>query len=310
MKTTESVDEYNEAHIALLAKRSRKQDMADKEYIVFCDESDKQGKFYSNFYGGVIVGSSQYERVTYRLVVQKRGLNLFGEVKWEKVTERYLEKYESLVRCFFEEVAAGHVRVRILFRQNARKPTNLTAEDLEMQYFKLYYQFIKHGFGLRFIDPANGPTRLRLYFDQFPDTREKADRFKGFLYALRESREFRKAEICIAREDIAEVRSHDHVLLQCLDIVLGAMAFRLNEKHKIKPEGQRTRGKRTRAKESLYKTILTEIRKIRPGFNIGVSTGTEGDLVQRWGAPYLHWLFEPSESEFDRSLTKHRTRVK
>lgn len=38
--------------------------MPDKEYIIFCDESDVAGKYYSNFYGGVLVGSSQYDRVT------------------------------------------------------------------------------------------------------------------------------------------------------------------------------------------------------------------------------------------------------
>ena len=27
--------------------------MTEKEYIIFCDESDKRGKYYSNFYGGV-----------------------------------------------------------------------------------------------------------------------------------------------------------------------------------------------------------------------------------------------------------------
>ena len=36
----------------------------DKEYILFCDESDKYGKYYSNFYGGVIVGSQHYQRIT------------------------------------------------------------------------------------------------------------------------------------------------------------------------------------------------------------------------------------------------------
>ena len=29
----------------------------EKEYLVFCDESDASGRFYSNFYGGVLVGA-------------------------------------------------------------------------------------------------------------------------------------------------------------------------------------------------------------------------------------------------------------
>jgi len=45
---------------------------------------------------------------------------------------------------------------------------------------------------------------LRLYFDQFPDTKEKIERFKGFLIGLQESRKFREARISINREDVAE----------------------------------------------------------------------------------------------------------
>ena len=142
---------------------------------------------------------------------------------------------------------------------------------------------------------------MRLYFDTFPDTREKAKQFNGYLLGLTETNPWQ--DITIIPEDITEVRSHDHVLLQCMDVVLGSMAFRLNDKQKAKPAGMRQRGKRTIAKEKLYKVILGEIRKIRPGFNIGVSTRVE-DLAQRWTAPYLHWNFVPANSEFNNHLTK------
>lgn len=172
--------------------------MTEKEYILFCDESDRRGKYYSNFYGGVMVGASQYQRITRRLNEMKTDLNLYGEVKWQRVSIRH--------------------------------------------------------------------------------------------------------------DDITEVRSHEHVLLQCLDIVLGSMAFRLNDKHKAKPPGAHRRGKRTVAKEKLYKAILAEIRNIRPGFNIGVSTRVE-TFSQRWSAPYLHWNFIPSNSEFNNRLTKKGQRA-
>lgn len=278
--------------------------MSEREYIIFCDESDRLGKYYSNFYGGLIVGASQYQRVTASLNVLKQQLNLYGEIKWEKVTERYLAKYETVMREFFREVSSAHVKLRVMFRQNAHKPRGLTAEHKEMEYFLLYYQFIKHAFGLPFMDvPAEG-TGLRLYFDQFPDTKERAEQFKGYLHALQENTRFKEARIRIAKEDITEVRSHDHVLLQCLDIVLGSIAFRLNDKHLEKLPGTRRRGKRTRAKEALYKLILAEIRKIRSGFNIGVSTSLRGDFANRWNDPYRHWLFVPKDFEYEDKLTK------
>jgi hypothetical protein len=84
---------------------------ADKEYIIFCDEPETRGKFFSNFYGGVMVGSSQYDRITQQLNAKKQRLNLFGEVKWSKVSEPYLAKYQELTKVFFEEIHAGHAGV-------------------------------------------------------------------------------------------------------------------------------------------------------------------------------------------------------
>jgi hypothetical protein len=95
--------------------------------------------------------------------------------------------------------------------------------------------------------------------------------------------------------------------LEGLDIVLGAMAFRLNEKHKEIPPGKKRRGKRTVAKEKLYKHILDKIRELYPNFNVGVSTGrlNEGEL---WKHPYRHWCFEPRNFEIDNSVSKNRNK--
>ena len=271
--------------------------MAEKEYIIFCDESDSSGTYYSNFYGGLLVGSSQHDRITARLNAEKQRLNLLGEVKWSKVSEPYLTKYQDLIRVFFSEVAASHIRVRVMFRNNDHRPAGLSQEQIEGAYFRLYYQFIKHAFGLSHHPPAGHPVRLKLYFDEFPETKEATTQFKGFLLGLKDNPGIRNAGLTIYPEDIAEVRSHNHALVQCLDIVLGAMTFRLNNKHKEIPAGKKRRGKRTVAKEQLYKTILSEIRCFRPHFNIGISTGRNGDPACCWNAPYLHWSFIPSKRE-------------
>ncbi len=191
--------------------------MNDREYILFCDESDKKGKYYSNFYGGVLVSASHYERTTERLNTLKQALHFFGEVKWEKVTERYEEKYESLIHAFFEEIKTGKVKLRIMFRQNARSPRGLSQAQIEVQYFLLYYQFIKHAFGLIYSEPNPEGTRLRLYFDRIPDTKEKIEQFKGYILGLQQAKGFRDANLTIAKEDVTEVHSHD----QCFTPMYG-----------------------------------------------------------------------------------------
>lgn len=276
----------------------------EREYTLYCDESVKDGRYYSNFYGGALSGGSQIHAVSARLNQAKQRLNLLREVKWQKVTEAYLGKYMELMNAFFDEVAPGRVKVRIMFRQNARKPVGLTPMQIEQSYYILYYQFIKHGVDFASMPPHEGPLVLRAYFDQFPDTGEQVARFRGYILGLNESFVFRQARLRLSAENLTEVRSHEHVILQCLDIVLGAMAFRLNDMHKEIPKGRRHRGARTVAKEKLYKHILKRIRAIKPNFNIGITTGGSPD--GRWSQPYRHWAFVPTDHEYDLTLTKRQ----
>lgn len=274
------------------------------EYIIYADESDKQGRYFSNFYGGVLVRSADVETMRRRLAGIKAAENLHQEIKWGKVTANYLEKYRAVMDGFFDLVADNRIKVRIMFTQNAHVPVGLAAHQRENSYHLLYYQFIKHAFGLAYHDGGDAPVYLRIYLDNMPHTREKNEQFKGYLLGLQHSPGFRSKQLHIRAEDITEVTSHDHVLLQCLDVVLGSIQFRLNDKHREMPEGASRRGKRTIAKEALYTHILQRIRGIYPNFNIGITTGTRGNRQNRWQDAYRHWLFVPRDFQLDLTQTK------
>jgi len=171
----------------------------------------------------------------------------------------------------------------------------------------LYYQFLKHAFDLQHMPVHPGGVGLRIYLDQLPDqTLEKKIQFRGYVSALDRIPAIRRKGVFIREEDITEVDSKRHMLMQCMDVVLGAIHFRLNDKHKVKPAGQRTRGKRTLAKEKLYKFILREIKRVtgKEGFNIGISTGVADGREARWSEPYLHWRFVPSQYRYDERFEK------
>ena len=274
------------------------------DLVIYCDESDDEGKYYSNFYGGALVRSVHLKECIDRLESRKFDLNLLGEAKWNKVTENYLDKYLALMDEFFDIVAEGKIKVRIMFRQNACVATNLTQDHVENTYFILYYQFIKHAFGLKHCNPAGGNVKVRIYFDELPDKKDRCDKFKQRIHGLSNLYEFESNKIIFPYDQLAEVDSKKHVILQCLDIVLGAMPFRLNDKHKALLPGKKRRGKRTIAKERLYKHINSRIREMLPNFNVGVSTGFRGSEEARWEHPYRHWLFETCDHEFDPNQTK------
>jgi hypothetical protein len=277
------------------------------EYLIYCDESISKGKYFSNFYGGALVRSQDLLFVEQSIATCRTRLYLEKEMKWSKVTSQYLDKYIELIDVFFDLVAEDRIKLRIMFTQNLYRPTHLTSEQADNEYFLLYYQFIKHAFGLAYANETEPSDihRVRLYLDRLPDTREKVNQFKRFLVGLNEYRQFKQGKIYIDPNQIAEIESHEHFILQGLDVVLGSMQFRLNDGHREKPEGSRVRGKRTIAKEKLYKHINQRIRQIYPRFNIGVSTSTHNEPSNRWRHPYRHWLFIPSEHELSPGETKH-----
>ena len=275
-----------------------------RELVIYTDESDKDGKYFSNFYGGVLVRSTDLAPAIEQLERAKARLHFHGEVKWQKVTENYLDKYQDLMGEFFDLVDEDRIKVRIMFTQNRLVPTALTPEQRQNEFHLLYYQFLKHAFGLPYATDGQHAIHIRVNLDQLPENREQNAAFKSFVLRLNHNPQFRAASVEFRPDQIAEVASHDHVLLQCLDVVLGAMCFRLNDKHKEKPPGKWRRGKRTVAKEKLYKFMLGRIRSIYPNFNIGESTGTAGDVANRWRHSYRHWKFVPQKHRVDNTKAK------
>ena len=265
------------------------------EYVIYCDESESKGRHYSNFYGGALVTSRHLDRINRDLAQKKRELHLFGEVKWSKVTVNYCRKYIDLVDFFFDMVMFGQVKLRIMFTQNIYQARNLTKEHVDQQYFILYYLFIRHAFGLIHSPRVPEGIKIRIYLDRVPNTREQVAVFKSYLANLTKRSEFKRLGLRIDLQDIAEVTSHDHDILQCLDIVLGAMNFRLNDKHLDKPVGAERRSPKTLAKLKLYKHINKRIRGLYPHFNIGSTTG--GTQAHRWSHPYRHWCFRSKEAQ-------------
>jgi len=279
--------------------------MPDKHYIIYADESDKRGRYFSNFFGGVLLEAAERERISAELDAKKAELGLNHELKWQNVDASCVDRYIEFIKTYFTYVASSQLKVRIMFTQNMRVPTRLEKRHYDDQYFLLYYQFIKHAFGLKYADHnAFQAVFVSILPDKIPDRKERIDKFKSYLCKIPVSAFMRGANLYIPKSSIGDVDSKHHVVLQGLDIILGSMCAKLNEKLKEIPPGKRRRGKRTVAKERLYKEINKEIRKIYPNFNVGTNTGCHYGPSDRWTHPYRHWLFTPAGFVMDRGLGK------
>lgn len=274
-------------------------------YYIWCDESEQHGAFYSNFYGGILVKSSDYKYVMKKMSKTIEELHLENEIKWQNVNAVKLDAYMRVVDMLFDLMAKHKVKIRIFFRHNKNVPVkNEEGSNKHIEYFKLYYQFIKHSFGLQYSNNTYTRIDVHLMLDDIPMDGKPKEDFKNFLVGLSNDEEFRNANIVIKRENISEVDSKKHLPLQVMDLILGSMDFRLNNKHKEKQSTSNRRGKRTVAKEKLYKHINAHIRTLRPGFNVGVSTSIT-NKSDRWTDPYRHWSFVPSMCFVDETKSKH-----
>jgi hypothetical protein len=214
-----------------------------------------------------------------------------AEIKWTKVTQAYKQKYIAFANEAFDLVDEGLIRYRIFFSQNRHK-ARLDDEQRDDEFYRLYYQFLKHSFGLQhIISPPR--ANITLIMDALPENKAKNRRFKAFISGL--SNQF--DTIKVAPENIADVDSKKHNILQSVDLILGAMQSKLNDKHTRPVHPNTRRSKRALAKSEVYDTISQRIFKIHPRFNVGISTGRPNGSSDSWKQPYRHWLFVPHNRE-------------
>jgi len=251
---------------------------------------------------GALINLSDINLIENTLNNKKEELNLNGEIKWTKVTDNYLDKYIEMINLFFEFIKSGKIKVRIMFGQNAFVAEGLTKEQTDNEYSILYYYFLRDSFGLKFSNdtPLETKVNFSFYLDDLPCSEEQKNILKNSVFSY--NFELRQNNIEIT--EIIEIDSKKHVIQQCMDIILGSMNFKLNDFDKIKDETTGKRSKRTIAKEKLYKVINKNIRDIRKGFNIGITTGINGEKANYWKHAYRHWNFISSSSHYDETLTK------
>jgi hypothetical protein len=277
-----------------------------REYIIYCDESDDKGRFYSNFYGGALLLAGDRERIE-KALINAKGDRKDSEFKWTNIGPHNEALYIAFVDAFLDLVADASIKVRIMFTQNINQTKGLVEYSVDSEFFILYYHFVKLAFGLRYCNQDRAEdVNITVYLDDVPDSNEEFDNFKDYLSSLSTFPVFHRNRISIRKDSIADVDSKKHVILQAVDVVLGAIQFRLNDKHKIMPEGKRRRGKRTLAKQRVYKHINKRLRTIRPGFNVGGSTGHDTGEEDRWLHKYRHWCFVPTDSVRDLARGKQK----
>lgn len=259
-----------------------KKEATKESYIIICDESSRKQPYYSYFYGGAIILENKYEKISNILCDYKNKFKL-NELKRTNITEANYKFYIEILDLFFTFVKSGDIKVRIMFSPNDQLIKDIPHSQNET-FIRFYEVFIKDAFSIFY---ARKNIRLRLIFDDLPESKEQCFKFKNHLIEkINKNNKPLANKVYIKAEDIEEVDSQKHIILQCVDVIVGVMDFYLNTNKKDLESSKRARA-RYKVWESIYKIIL----EMNPNFIIYETTqpvySTKG-----WNDKYKHFVYK------------------
>lgn len=176
--------------------------------------------------GGIVINKSRVDEVRTEIERIKHVAGVQSEVKWTNLRKKTLPLYRGLARYFFELLADGKVRFHVIvcdFQNFNHRKNGGRGQSVS----KMLYQLALHKGCIAYGEKAH----LHIY----PDNGEHADLLMPFHHHMnRASRDHLPIErhglLCPALH-MEPTDSASEPLLQLNDIILGAVAYRRNQRN-------------------------------------------------------------------------------
>jgi hypothetical protein len=180
----------------------------NKTFNIYCDESchlendDKQFMLL----GCVSSAYNQVKRHTQRITELKLKHHYYGEIKWSSVASAQLPFYRELLDYFFDT----DLRFRAVVVDKTKINNEAFGQDYDTFYYKMYYTLLNH--------KKNSEYKYNVYLD-IKDTlsTHKVNELKKILnikYGV--------------FNNVQNIRSHESVIMQVADFLMGAISYNLN----------------------------------------------------------------------------------
>jgi hypothetical protein len=273
--------------------------MASRSFVVYADESNTHDRTLAHrqFYGGCLLRAEDRDTIAGELESATRGLGILGEMKWRKVRPYNADRVLRVVNTFFDMVEDRRVRFRVMWLPHPMETELMGSRYGDYGYYLLYYFFLVAGFGLPRHD-EDGEVLVEFFPDTLPDEPEKKRRFVELLMEAGCSVRYGgRAPFRVVR--VADVDSKKHVLMQCCDVVIGAMAFLMNGRH-LERRGDGTVAEGTRVRARFARHVVERIagmHRLQSGgasaYSLTPSTTTNRGApnASHWRLPYRQWCF-------------------
>lgn len=188
------------------------------DFEIYCDES-RQELFSSEnpradeyvLIGGLWLEASKREKYKNEIKKLRIEHKLYGEFKWQKVSQSRLDFYLKLIHLFFH----SDMRFRVIvLAANELDSVKFHRADNELMFYKFYYQLI-HQWILN-------NNRYRIFVDV------KTNRVPNRLTTLKKV--LSNANVLSEILQVQALPSHEMNFLQLVDVLIGAVGYRFHKR--------------------------------------------------------------------------------
>lgn len=186
---------------------------------LYCDES-RQDLFYNKsvisdnnkyiFIGGVMIDRKDREKIKNKInnLKTKYNFNVKTELKWNRVTKKYLNLYKEMVDIYID----NEVNFRSICIDSNKIDLKYHNDNAELGFYKFYYQLL------------NNWISNSLKYMIYTDIKTYSD--PNVLNDLKRCLNNKQHPNSI--EKIYAIESHESVFLQLEDILMGATSYKMN----------------------------------------------------------------------------------
>lgn len=183
-----------------------------KTFNLYCDESchlENDHKKYM-FLGSVSSAYNQVKLHTINIRELKEKHKFNAEIKWSNVSKSKFHFYAELVDYFF----STDLKFRCIGVEKSKINNNKFNQSFDDFYYKMYYQLLNHNIDSRYA------------YNVYLDIKDTLSAFK-----VRKLKEILNLKYGVFR-NIQNIRSHESLLLQLTDFIMGAISYYHNNEEK------------------------------------------------------------------------------
>lgn len=184
-----------------------------KTFNFYCDESchlENDGKPFM-LISFISVAYNQVELHHSKIKALQRKHHCYSEIKWSKVSKSQYQFYADLIDYFF----ATDLQFRSIVVDKSKVNNEIHGQTFDDFYYKMYYQLLYH--------KLNMEHNYNIYLD-----------IKDTLSAnkVRKLKEILNINYSSIR-NVQNIRSHESLLMQLTDLLMGAISYLLREDLKV-----------------------------------------------------------------------------